>query len=131
MLETLPDRFASREEFVEAVVSQSFDKHLAMWLAMNLESIESGFRLRLDLAAMRELLTDYFSRDLWSVLEAEGTAIHVVCASRGSALSSDDLSRVENLGPNSGVEVHHLEGGHWLHVDALEPLVNLVAAHLS
>ena len=127
MLETLPDHFESRDSFLSVVQASGFDKNLALWLAMNLERNGEQYQLSLRAPAMNELLADYFSRDLWSVMEAHGEAIHLVCATRGSAVTDDDRSRLREL----PVQVHSLDGGHWLHVDALEPLVTLVASHLS
>lgn len=131
LLESLPEKFASRDAFIARVVGAGFDKNLALWLAMNLQTTDGGFGLRLDLSAMRALLTDYFARDLWSVVEAVGQPIHLVRATRSSALSAQDLSRLTCGSSDSHVILHELEGGHWLHVDALELLVQLVATHLS
>jgi pimeloyl-ACP methyl ester carboxylesterase len=130
LLETLPSHFESRDDFVSRVLHAGFEKNLALWLAMNLEMEGERYRLTLRAAAMKDLLSDYYARDLWSVMEADGEAIHVVCASRGSAWSEDDLSRLRKLPTNLPVRQHRLDGGHWLHVDALEPLVALVASHL-
>lgn len=131
MLETLPSHFESRNSFLSVVQTSGFDKNLALWLAMNLEKEGDRYQLSLQAPAMNELLTDYFSRDLWSVMEAHGEAIHLVCATLGSALTDDDHSRLRELSKESPVQQHSLDGGHWLHVDALEPLVTLVTSHLS
>jgi pimeloyl-ACP methyl ester carboxylesterase len=131
MLTNFPNSFASREAFVTEVEQHGFATNLALWLAMNLEREAEGYRLSLQPPALRDLLADYFERDLWPVLEAGGEKIHFVRATRGSALSNEDESRLIAMSTRAPVCVHSLEGGHWLHVDALEPLVALVASTLS
>jgi len=128
MLEDLPAAFASREAFVEDVMSRGFLEPLARWLAMNLERCDGGFRSSLDPEAMSNLLSDYFSLDLWSVVEDTEHAIHVAVATRGSTISSQDRERFMRC---DNVQVHDIEGGHWLHVDALATLVEQVGATLE
>lgn len=131
MLRALPDWFSSREAFVSAVQGQGFERSLALWLAMNLEREEQGYRNALQPAAIGALLSSYFDRDLWPVVEAGGNPIHVVRASRGSALTDSDERRLQALSRQGPVWVHSVQGGHWLHVDALDALVRLVADGLS
>ncbi|MND01469.1 hypothetical protein D3C83_204740 [compost metagenome] len=53
--------------------------------------------------------------------------LHFVVAGRGSALSAADVSRLRG----APVGLHLLpDAGHWLHIDALAELVELVAADL-
>ncbi len=131
LLESLPTHFENRKAFVSTVQGAGFEESLALWLAMNLQEEGDWYRLTLRADAMNDLLSDYFSRDLWSVMEAHGNAIHLVCASRDSAVSEDDRSRLREISSELPIQTHTLDGGHWLHVDALSPLVSLVASHLS
>ncbi|MCP4448316.1 MAG: alpha/beta hydrolase [Myxococcales bacterium] len=128
MLEALPAAFGNRQDFVSTVQERGFPLGLAQWLAMNLEPCDKGYRNALDPSAMRDLLQDYFSHDLWPAVELEGAPIRVAVASRGSAISSQDLQRFRAIPP---VICHELEGGHWLHVDAPEPLVALISESLG
>lgn len=128
MLEELPPTFSDRAEFLLAVQSYGFAKPLAQWLGMNLESCAAGYRSSLDTAAMRALLADFFERDLWGAIEGSETLVHVAIASRGSSVTLADRER---LGTTQQVQVHLLEGGHWLHVDALGPLVERIVGTLS
>ncbi len=127
MMEGLPATFASRAAFVEAVQAKGFALPLAQWLGMNLESCSEGYRNALDTSAMRELLGDYFERDLWPAVEASQSCVHVALASRGSSITPGDRERMQTA---LRVKCYPLEGGHWLHVDALEPLVAHIAASL-
>ena len=131
LLESLPSRYASRDEFVAAATDAGLSTPVAQWLAMNVERVDGEFLLTLDLMAMRALLTDYFARDAWPELEdpTRGGPLHVVIGERSSALSPEDRARLDRLASSSAgrISVHRLDAGHWVHVDALDPLVALIA----
>jgi pimeloyl-ACP methyl ester carboxylesterase len=86
------------------------------------------FALRFDFAALRELLADYYARDLWDALEAPGGEVDVVIAEGSSALSAADRGRLAAAPPH--VHVHHIAAGHWLHIEAPAAVVELLAARL-
>src|SRR3569623_1762649 len=66
LMETLPRTWARRDDFVDAVVAAGQAKPLAQWLAMNVVPAGEGYALRLDLAAIREMIADYLAQDLWA-----------------------------------------------------------------
>ncbi len=127
MMEALPETFASRAEFQDLVVEKGFGRPLAAWLGMNLEACPEGYRNALDTSAMRDLLRDYFAVDLWPAIESSETIVHVAIASRGSSITQESQARLRDT-PH--VQAHLLDGGHWLHVDALDALVTKVVASL-
>jgi esterase len=134
LLETVPERFARRDEFVDWVVGQGTDRAIAMWLAMNLRAAPDGegYALRVDLPALRALLDDYFARDEWPVIErsAGRTRFHLVVGGRSTVLDAAELEHAERLASRGDrVSLHVIaEAGHWLHVDAPDALFDLVAA---
>jgi pimeloyl-ACP methyl ester carboxylesterase len=87
-----------------------------------------GYQLRLDLAALREMLTSYHATDLWDVLEAPGGDVEVVIAEQAPTLSAADRGRLAAAPPH--VHVHYVVASHWLHIDAPAAVVDLFAAHL-
>jgi pimeloyl-ACP methyl ester carboxylesterase len=128
MLEQLPGRFSSRDEFLAAVIARGFSRPLAEWLAMNLERGEDGARLRFDLGAIRALLADYFAQDLWSAVESPDLpgALRVVIAGRSSSVPPEERGRFA-----ASTEVHVVpEAGHWLHLDAPDALLRLFTESL-
>lgn len=131
MLHALPEKFPSRERFLEMVTERGFSPATAAWLGMNVERAgDEGFHLRLDLAAMDALLGDYFAVDLWHVLETPGYAdrVHVVIGGRSDNYDAEARTRVGEI---AHVETHVLpEAGHWVHVDGLDALVEMVSASL-
>ncbi|HEY1554369.1 MAG TPA: alpha/beta fold hydrolase [Kofleriaceae bacterium] len=130
LMERLPREWARRDDFVAAVSADGQPASLAKWLAMNLSpAAGGGFALRLDLAAMRALLADYYERDLWSALEdARFGDVEVVIADRSRTVSDADRARLAHAPPH--VHVHLVDAGHWLHVDNPAALVELFAARL-
>jgi esterase len=130
---SLPAEFDSRAEAVEGLVEHGYPEALGQWMAMNLEPADEGYRWRLDLDAVEEMLRDFFRTDLWDVLEAppEGVEIHIVKATRSDTLDAESERRVEALaGENRGVHLHRLEGGHWINTDNPDAVVALLSERL-
>ncbi len=133
MLDTVPERFPTREDFVEYVQKQGAERSIAMWLAMNMRAAPdgNGYAMRVDLPAMRALLDDYFARDLWPVLEdpARATKVHLVAGGRSHVLDAGERAlalRVANGAPD-WTWLHVIPtAGHWVHVDAPAELLELV-----
>lgn len=130
-LEQVGDRFASRDDFIDALGGRGVSRPIAAFLALNLERQGDGFALALDLAAIRALLADYFATDTWSRFES-GEPIDVAVAGRGSALDAGDLERLAELEDRGRARCHRFPAaGHWIHVDAQAALLDAVSASLT
>ena len=132
-LEASPASFTDREAAVAWIAAGGIDVATARWMATNLERGSDGWTWRLDAAGLRDLLADFVATDLWHVLESppRGASIHLVRASAGSILSADDAERIDGLAARGEpVALHELEGGHLLHIDNPEGLLELVAGVL-
>jgi pimeloyl-ACP methyl ester carboxylesterase len=135
ILEGLPKQFASRDAFIETAMQVGLSQAIAQWLAMNFEGRDGAFVSRLDLKSIRSLLADYYDRDLWDGLDDESLPgdAHVVVAGRSTAISVDDRDTLASLAARNPerVFVHTIaESGHWVHADALDRLVDIVATRL-
>lgn len=129
LMETLPKTWTRRDEFVAALVAGGQTSQLAQWLAINVVYDAGAYRLRLDLPAIREMLADYQTRDMWDeVLAPSGGDVEIVVADRSPVFTADDRARLANLPPH--VHVHHVDAGHWLHIDAPAAVIELFAKHL-
>jgi esterase len=143
LLERLPRTWPSRDAFVKAVVAGGHTDALAQWLAMNVVAVgaagatngtaaiaSSEYILRLDLPAVREMMADYCAKDLWTLVDdpARSGTIEMVIADRSSTVSAADRARLAT--PPSHVHVHHIDAGHWLHIEAPAAVVELFAANL-
>jgi esterase len=129
-LDALPRHWASREAFIAAVIEAGQRPPIAQWLAMNLRHTNDGKRtFGPDLNVIRDLAEDYARTDSWAVVDAlpAGCTLDVVIGGRSQVFSPSDRARIERVAEqNSAISVHVLEGaGHWVHVDAADPLVAL------
>jgi pimeloyl-ACP methyl ester carboxylesterase len=128
-----PPSFSDRDQAVGWITGGGFDEATARWMATNLERSDYGWSWRLDLKGLRELLTDFAVTDLWRIVESPppDASIHVVGATRGSILASEDAERIRGLAARGEpVVFHELEGGHWLHTDNPAGLLELIADRL-
>lgn len=131
VMERLPRQWTSRDEFIAAVIAAGEAKPLAQWLGMNVVPNEGGgYGLRLDLAAVREMLADYYAQDLWPVAldpSLPGT-LEVVIADKSTTLDAADRDRLAAAPPH--VHAHRLDAGHWLHIEAPANVVELLVSRL-
>ncbi|MFO7565155.1 MAG: alpha/beta hydrolase [Enhygromyxa sp.] len=137
LLERLPERFASRSEFIEAVVEAGVARSVAQWLATNLvevevEDEESSWRFGPPLDRLRALLEDFAKVDLWPSLvavAAAGTQVTLVLGGRSSAVFGEELERAEGLAAAGRIALELIEGaGHWVHVDRPDALLAALCA---
>ncbi|HET9987356.1 MAG TPA: alpha/beta hydrolase [Kofleriaceae bacterium] len=129
LMEKLPRTWTKRDDFVDAVVAAGHPKQLAQWLAMNVDPAATGYALRLDLAAIREMIADYLARDLWaSALDPAFGELELVIATRSDVVNAADRARVTPPPPHVHVEL--VDAGHWLHIDAAAAVVDLLATRL-
>jgi esterase len=131
LMSRLPKTWAKRDDFIAAITAGGESLPLAQWLAMNIVPSDNGeLALRLDLAAVRTMLRDYYERDLWNVAfdPALPGELHVVIAGQSSTLGEADRSRLAAAPPH--VHVHRIDAGHWLHIEAPANVVELLASGL-
>ncbi len=131
ILETLPPTFESRADFIAQAMGDGLPSPVAQFLATNLQRGDlSKWKWAVDLSVIRELLTSYYSTDCWSEIEASvGGPLTFVIASRQSALSAKDVARLDQFASiHDHLEVHPVDSGHWVHVDAEPHLLDIVAS---
>jgi pimeloyl-ACP methyl ester carboxylesterase len=134
LMRSLPREFATREAGYAALKERGLDDATAQWLAMNIHRTEEGrYRMVLDPDRLEPLLRDFYDRDLWEVVEEPpaGVMIHFVRASRQSVMSDGAAERIREIGRRTDqVVLHEVAGGHWLHVDAPEAVVQVITSSL-
>ena len=131
LMERLPKTWAKRDDYIAALMAEGQPQPHAQWLAMNVVPEDGGdLVLRLDLAAVREMLADYYAQDLWNVAfdPALPGELHVVIAERSGALGEADRARFAAAPPH--VHAHRIDAGHWLHIEAAANVVDLLTSHL-
>ncbi|MFQ5530097.1 MAG: alpha/beta fold hydrolase [Gemmatimonadota bacterium] len=128
-----PDQFETRDDAVAWILSGGFDEATARWMAMNLKRLGESWVWQLDVSGLEDLRADFARSDLWSAVEESlrDTDLRFVYAESGSILSTgarDRLARLE--AQDAAVSVTGLRGGHWLHIDNPDGLLQLMADHL-
>lgn len=134
MLETLrrlPRRFGTRDEAVAAIRDAGYPLGVAQWMATNLVRENGAFVWRLDFDVMEQLLRDFFTTDLWPVVESPGAHLdlHFLKASESNAMSADAVRRIE-AAASDRVHLHHRPGGHWIHAESPDTVTALLVEHL-
>jgi esterase len=132
VVRALPQRFATRDEATDAIVNAGYPLGVAQWMATNLTRGDGGLVWRLDFAAMERLLNDFFTTDLWHVVEAPADAhdIHFLKASESNAITAGAVQRLAAAsGPR--VHLHHRPGGHWIHAESPQVVSELLIQHLK
>jgi pimeloyl-ACP methyl ester carboxylesterase len=135
-----PGPFRDRADATAALLSEGLDEKLAAWLVTSLARAPgaAGYAWQFDLPGVSELAADYFSLDLWPLLEeaaarpdSGGPRYELLVAERSDRWSGDMRERATALPPGGKVHLHVLaDAGHWVHVDNPGGLVSLLAAHL-
>lgn len=131
IMERLPTTWASRDNYIAALSGEGLAQPLAQWLAMNVVPRDDRYVLRLDVKALREMLVDYYARDLWDIAfdpQLPGE-LHVVIAEQSTTLDADDRNRLASA-PPPHVHVHRIAAGHWLHIEAAANVVELLVREL-
>jgi pimeloyl-ACP methyl ester carboxylesterase len=118
--ERAPDRSTMRR-FLAARLSPP----LADWLAMNLAPAEGGgMAWRIDREALRAAHRWIVGESLWDVIDAGKVPVRCARGARSGFVPEPDVARLEA----SGCPVATFDAGHFLHVDALDPLLAWLAA---
>jgi pimeloyl-ACP methyl ester carboxylesterase len=134
ILESLPRELPTRQAFQDALAEKGVEPSLVAWLAMNVGPSpgDSGtYVFRLDLAAIRLLLDDYFARDVWPVIESPPSTVRVglVIGGRSRVFDEADRERARRAAEAhpDRVEVHTIpDASHWVHVDAPDALLAIL-----
>lgn len=133
-LERLAPSFATRAEFINAVIAEGIDRAVAQWLATNLRAREDArFRFAIDLVAVQAVLEDFFAQELWPQLdrlsEQKEWNIDLIYAGRASVFDETQLSMLRARQQQGRIGAHCIpNAGHWLHVDAPAALLDRMLA---
>lgn len=137
IVRALPPTFRSRQHAVDGIEAGGFSTEVAQWMCTNLTREGEVFRWRLDFDVMEHLLHEFFETPMWHVLDpgAPGHEVHVVKATQSSVIAAEAETRLMDLQQRprqrgARVYLHHREGGHWIHAESPEVVVDLLAESL-
>jgi pimeloyl-ACP methyl ester carboxylesterase len=129
-----PREFASREELVSYLSQKGIAQPVGQWMATNLERANNGFRWRFDLAAIEQLMKDFFVVDLWEVIENPPGHLqsHIVKAQESSVLTPEAVQRIQAAAAaTQRVHFHEVAGGHWVNAENPNALHELLVQYLT
>ena len=120
---TSPDR----EAMAAFLRGRSLAEPLVQWLLLNLERApEGGVAWRIDRPRLADLQQASGRDDLWPVIETLPGRTRAIRGARSDFVSDADVARFAR----AGVPVDTLpDAGHFVHVDALDELVDLLLPH--
>ena len=126
--------WATRDEFVRALVAQGQERGVALWLAMNVVVDQGRYRFALELPRIHALLDSYFALDTWPLLERPtGPKFHLIIGARSAVYDEQERARARGLEltSNGRITVDVLPAGHWVHVDDFEGLLKTMLARVT
>ncbi|MCC5827906.1 MAG: alpha/beta hydrolase [Phycisphaeraceae bacterium] len=131
-LEHVPGPFSTRKEASDQLRQAGLPLDVAQWLVGNLTMDGDVYRWMNDHAAIRAYLDDYGRVDLWAELEstAQSRPVGLIHAQRSNLLTRQALERLDALSRTTDLKVHALDGGHWIHTEKPDDVVNLLAGSI-
>lgn len=118
-----PDRVSDRRELRVFLLGRGLSPGLADWLMMNLRPDAGGYTWRVDRSSLDRLHELFCREDLWEVVESHTVPVRCIRGGRSSYVGESDVARLRA----AGCAVDTLpNAGHFVHVDALDPLIDLL-----
>ncbi len=123
-LRSVPLPVQKRSEVKHFLIEEGASEMVSQWMTTNLVRTKDGFRWRMHLDGIEQMLSDYFVQDLWHTLEYPHTQLstHLVRALRSDRWDDESIKRLESLEED---QYHTVDAGHWVHVDNPEALLDL------
>lgn len=119
VLRRAPATAANRDEYRQFFKREGLSTHLTEWLLTNVMTDGERVRWRFDREALQRLHQRVNAQDLWPLVERRAAKVHCVRGNRSKYVSDEDAQRLSA----NGAKVTEVESGHYVHVEALEPLV--------
>jgi esterase len=123
-----PAEAHDRRELRGFFVGRGLTPALADWLLMNLETVGGEgdarkVRWRIDRAALEHLHARSMTEDLWDVVQARAVPLRCIRGGRSGYVSDAEAARLRAAGcPTTTLP----DAGHFVHVDALPALLDLL-----
>lgn len=136
-ISSIPLPIASKSELSKIMKEEyNFHKAIAMWMASNLKPIDGGYDWIFDLNVANELLTHFAQQNFHEMIQSVATEndVHLVMAGKNKEWSQEVVNKLEGIprDPAERFQIHILEkAGHWVHVDDLDGLLDLMVGALK
>ena len=124
----------------DLIQEHKIDPAIAAWMATNLTKIDDGFDFTFDLNVVHSVLDDFPKQPFIQMIEdciseKNSSNIHVVIAGKNKEWTDEILNELQSVKENDklgSLKMHTLaKAGHWVHVDDLNGLMNIINQGLS
>jgi pimeloyl-ACP methyl ester carboxylesterase len=116
-----PESFTSRDEARTLFLGHGIGPALTDWVLLNLVQDGELLRWRFDRDKLRDLSIESRKVDLWPAVEAPGVKTSVIHGANSRFVTEADVDRFNA----AGADVYRIaDAGHFVHVDALGPLLD-------
>jgi len=139
-ISSVPMPVKNKKELVRILTQEKgLDLAIASWMTTNLKKSQSdvGFEFIFDLDVAQSILDDFPNQDFCGMVQdclvaaQGGNKIHLVMAGKNSAWTEDIIAQLQQMNStmadHSRLEMVSLpKAGHWVHIDDLEGLMNVL-----
>ena len=122
-----PLPLSTRAALTEWFMERGFAIGVAQWMTTNLKRSPEGLVWKFNLEGMRALITDYWQTDGWALLQeiSQSVSLNLLRAERGMRWSEEATARVARVAPQANAPLL-VNSGHWVHIDQLEALIEMI-----
>lgn len=117
-----PARAADRREMKAFLTDHGLSSGLSDWLLMNFVAMNDGYAWQIDRQALSALQGRFIAADLWDVIRDGHTSVACIRGGLSPYVTDDDVARLQA----AGCAVHTVDAGHYVHVEALDRLLDLL-----
>ena len=136
-ISSIPLPISSKSNLTKTLINEhGFNRTIGMWMASNLKPTDGGFQWIFDLDVANELLSNFASQNFRDLIRhvVTGKEVHLVMAGRNREWTEEIVNSLKSI-PRDSVEMFQLHSlknaGHWVHVDDLEGLLELMIKALK
>lgn len=130
----------SKSQLVKDLQAKGIGLGEAQWLTTNLRltgAQPEQYEWKMNIDVIEQLFKSFLATDLWPVVNeppavsGEDVRIHFVRAARNSMWTPQVLAALDALKPHH--VYHHLldKSGHWVHIDNLPGLLDIIHANMK
>ena len=120
--------FDARTQATDALVQRGLPTSVVAWMGTNITRSGDQYVWRFNLDGAADMLHDYLHVDLFPVLDTTEVDVHLVRATNSGRWAEETLAELGSRERAGQLVQHELDSGHWVHVEAPDALLGVLAA---